>query len=224
MRYLRHAKWMTPTALALAASSVLAGQITLYEGGEFQGRSMPTSSDLSVVAAASSVIVNDGTWEVCTSAYYHGQCAQLPPGKYARIDATLNAPIVSARQLASAELPGGNAISRSAIVVNPAPLVDVPGRIVLFEYPNFAGTSVVIERGQARDLDWAAFNNPYHRATSIRVEAGSWRVCSRMMFEGECQILGPGEYPALTGSLFTGIASAQQVYRPEYGALKIYAR
>ena len=137
VRGLSHSKWIVPTALALAASSVFAGQITLYQGGEFQGRAMPTSSDVSVVAAASSVIVNDGTWEVCTSAYYHGQCAQLPPGKYARIDATLSAPIVSARQLGTSEPVAAVKIAPSTVVVAPAAVVANPqavidgGRIVL---------------------------------------------------------------------------------------------
>ena len=220
---------MAPAALALATSSALAGQITLYEGGEFQGRAMPTSSDLSVVAASSSAIVNDGTWEVCTSAYYRGQCAQLPPGKYARIDATLRAPVVSARQVTS-EPVAAVRIAPSTVTVAPATAVANPqvvagnGRIVLYEYPNFSGVSVAIERGQARDLDWANFANPNHRATSIRVEAGTWRVCSGLDFAGECRILGPGEYPLLPGALFTGIASAQQVFRPEYGALNVYTR
>ena len=83
---------------------------------------------------------------------------------------------------------------------------------------------MAIERGQARDLDWANFANPNHRATSVRVEAGTWRVCSGLDFAGECRILGPGESPQLPGTLFTGIASAQRVYRPEYGALTVYTR
>ncbi len=35
-----------------------------------------------------------------------------------------------------------------------------PGRITLYEYPNFAGPQVTIESGMAQSLDWANFNNP----------------------------------------------------------------
>jgi hypothetical protein len=93
-----------------------------------------------------------------------------------------------------------------------------PGRIVLYEYPNFGGARVTIDSGVARDLDWTNFSNASHHATSIKVESGTWKVCSQAAFQGECRVLGPGEYPALGGSLMTGIASAEPVVRPELGA------
>ncbi len=122
----------------------------------------------------------------------------------------------------------------TAIVVNEQPVaVAAPsivtvappaaGRAVLYEYPNFGGAGVVIDRGQAKDLDWANFAYG-HRATSVRVESGTWMFCAEMTFQGECRIFGPGEYPQLSGPLVAGISSAQQVRRPEYGALNVYRR
>ena len=109
--------------------------------------------------------------------------------------------------------------------VNVAPGSDFgPGRIVLFENPNFSGARVTLDRSIMPDLDWANFANAGHRATSSRVEAGTWRVCTEMSFQGECRIIGPGGYPYLSGTMYTGIASAEQVRRPELGALGVGTR
>jgi hypothetical protein len=96
-----------------------------------------------------------------------------------------------------------------------------PGRIVLYEYPNFGGAKVTIDSGIARDLDWTNFSNSSHHATSAKVESGTWKVCSQAAFQGECRVIGPGEYPALGASLLTGIASAEPVVRPELGAASL---
>jgi Beta/Gamma crystallin len=112
------------------------------------------------------------------------------------------------------------------VVVSPQAVVVAPstGRIVLYEFPNFGGVQAAVDRGQAKDLDWANFSNPSHRATSIRVEAGTWVVCTDIAFRGECRVLDPGDYPQLAGGLSVGVSSAQQVWRPEYGALTVYSR
>lgn len=94
-----------------------------------------------------------------------------------------------------------------------------PGRIVLYEYPNFAGPQVTIESGMAQNLDWANFNNPMHRAESARVESGTWKICSDRAFQGECRVVGPGDYATLSGALASGIASAEPVLKPQLGAL-----
>jgi hypothetical protein len=100
----------------------------------------------------------------------------------------------------------------------------VVGRAVLYEYPNFGGSRAVVDRGQAKDLDWTNFRNPNHRATSISIESGTWVICTDIGFQGECRMLGPGEYPELSGALAMGISSAQQVWRPEGVSLNVYTR
>ncbi len=244
-------------AIALAATSAFAGQITLYEGADFGGRYMIASSDVNYLnrkgfsSDASSVVVSSGVWEVCTDTYYRGTCAQLVPGNYPRLENAMRGRIVSARQLAAAApvvvaqpqvvasapvivtapaaTPAPVAVTPApSVVVTPAPVLTVAqpstGRIVLYEYPNFAGNGAAIDRGQAKDLEWAGFNNPSHRATSVRVESGTWVVCTQLGFQGDCSVLSPGEYPTLTGPLATGISSAHQVWQPEYGALTVYTR
>ena len=227
----RRSRWIAPAVLAVAATSVFAGQVTLYEGQDFQGRSIearvqvPALTRSAFDESAGSIVVDRGTWEVCTGAYYEGTCAQLPPGNYPRMQERLNGRILSAREVDDDALPPVSLAPPDVLIV-PAPSddFDVAGRIVLYENPNFSGNRVVVERGIAQDLDWANFVNSSHKATSIRVESGTWRVCSDIALQGECRILGPGEYPYLSGSLFTGVASAQEVYRPELGSVTVYHR
>lgn len=82
------------------------------------------------------------------------------------------------------------------------------GRVVLYQFPNFAGPSAVVDHGRAPDLDWAHFSYP---ATSLRVESGRWLACSHMGYQGDCMVFGPGDYPVLTGLLDQGVYSVRQV-------------
>jgi hypothetical protein len=184
-----------------------------------------------------------------TDAYFRGRCAELLPGNYPGIDITLSGRIASVRQVGYADRPArvasGPAVIPAPIVVvvNPPPTVPadarplvvtpssvvsaVPppiGRAILYEDPSFGGASVAVDRGEANDLDWAHFTNPAHRAASIRVESGTWQFCTELAFQGQCRVLGPGEYPSMPGGLAEGISSARQVGYPEYGALEVYRR
>jgi hypothetical protein len=314
--------------LALMAANASAGQITLYEGPSFRGSSMSTNDTLpnterSVFRdVASSVVVADGTWEVCTDAYFRGRCAQLTPGNYARLSRQLNGSVASVREvnyepepvrviinpdMQPAPIYSDRQIVTTAPIVDAAPVgprvilyehtprgtraVDlasnvedlesrgfenradaafisggvwrlcdgrlgrgqcadfspghyetlgtldgrvksayligavtdrvasappVPGgRAVLYQYPNFAGLAAVVDYDRAPDLDWANFTTP---ASSLRIESGTWLVCSNIGYQGECQVLEPGNYPILD----KGIYSARQVWRPEYGSVDRY--
>ena len=250
-----HSRLFVASALALAVANAFAGQITLYERPDLQGRSLVANDGIALVQGqgfgntASSIVVVDGIWQVCTDANFNGRCAELPPGSYPGIDATLNGRIASVRQIGYADRPRPEAIApqpypnpvaiapraypnpvaiapqpypnRVPSVVNP-PLVT--GRALLYEEPNFGGAWVAFDRGEANDLDWAHFTNPRHRAASIRVEAGTFLFCTDMAFQGECLVLGPGEYAQLPGPLVTGISSARPVGYPEYSAKDVYRR
>ncbi len=229
----RHSKWIVASALALAVTTAFAGQITLYERPDFQGRYVVANGGIPVVQGqgfgntASSIVVVDGIWEVCSDANFNGRCVQLAPGNYPGIDARLNGRIASVRPIGYADGPRPVAIAPQPYA-NPVPAVVNPplvtGRALLYELPNFGGAWVAFDRGEANDLDWAHFSNPLHRAVSIRVEAGTFLFCTDMAFQGECRVLGPGEYPQLPGPLITGISSARQVSYPEYGAKDVYRR
>ena len=234
---LRHSRWIVPTALALAVSSAWAGRITFYERPDFNGPSVVSTTPVEIVSrrglndTASSIVVSDGRWEVCTQEFFRGRCTALDPGSYPSMSVSLNGRVASARQIGYSEpLPVTIAPSPSAVVVEPpvyqgsrvAPLT--VARVYLYEDPNFSGQWVSMDRGEANDMDWAHFDNPMHRATSVRVESGNWLLCTDMAFQGNCRIFGPGEYPNLGVDMQPGIASARPVATPAYGAATVYRR
>ena len=157
--------------------------------------------------SAYAAFVSDGTWRLCDRERGRGRCSDLTPGRYESLGA-LEGRVKSAYLIASTP-------ERVATVATYP-----PGRAVLYQFPNFAGPSAVVEYGRAPDLDWAHFKQP---ASSLRVESGTWLVCSEMGYQGECRVLGPGEYPALTNVLNGGVYSARQVWRPEYGSITRYS-
>jgi hypothetical protein len=327
-------------ACALIATSATAGQVILYEGLGLYGRSMTTTDAIPVIESssfngvASSIVVRDGTWEVCTEPYFRGTCARLGPGNYSRLSDDLRGFVASVRQIGYSTpvarvapittytvtapivvspdstpvivnsapvvverqvivpgevIPAGARVTlyqhtgggwraieltqstsdlgtrnfansadaafvgsgiwrlcdrehgrgqcvdlrpgqytslgtldrrvRSAYLVSTTPeavatVRPIPnGRAIAYEYPNFAGHSAVIAEGRAPDLDWANFRMP---ANSLRIESGTWMVCSELGYQGECRVLGPGEYPTIPG--LVGVASARQIWQPDYVA------
>ncbi len=160
--------------------------------------------------SADAALVTGGVWRLCDGERGRGECIDLSPGQYVSLGAF-------------------DGKVRSAYLITPVPdhvatvaMVPAAGRAVLYELPNFRGARAVVEYGPAPDLDWARFRGP---ATSLRIESGSWLVCSDMGYRGDCRILDPGDYPVLTGLLDHGIVSARQVWRPEYGSLgRVVAR
>jgi hypothetical protein len=145
---------------------------------------------------ADAALVSGGVWRLCEGENGRGRCSDFSPGQYASLGAL-----------------DGKVRSAYLIALDPektARLVPVqPGRAVLYELPNFGGSQAVVEHGPAADLDWAHFRNP---AASVRIESGSWLVCSDLGYQGDCRVLEAGDYPVLTGSLGRGIASARQLW------------
>jgi hypothetical protein len=68
-----------------------AAEITLFEGPNFQGRSMTLRGEADNLDRTgfndrtSSIIVRDGVWEVCVDAYFQGGCTRLQPGEYPQL-------------------------------------------------------------------------------------------------------------------------------------------
>lgn len=274
---LTKSRWPVASLLAFAAGSALAGQVTMFEGPNFQGDGAWTQAAVANVRVTqlsdgvSSVVVNDGTWEACTEPYFRGHCAKLVPGSYSALSRDLNGMAMSMREIDSYTVgmlvltadPQPVAIrqvpliaSQAAIpvVISPAPVVvnssptpvvinavpvqvvttpqvvaaapqvittpqvvaAVPqvvatlptGRMVLYQFPNFAGPSAVVDAGRAPDLDWAHFSYP---ASSLRVESGRWLACSHIAYQGDCKVFGPGDYPVLNGLMDQGVYSVRQI-------------
>jgi hypothetical protein len=199
----------------LAVTTAWAGEIRLYERPDFRGPSLVTSSPLDTVArqglgdSASSIVVADGRWEVCTMEYFRGRCTELQPGSYPSLSVSLNGRIASVREIGySQPVPVTVAPSPPVVVAEPPPYPftrasrahDGRPRLLVRESELWRRW-VTMDRGEANDLDWAHFQNPTHRATSVRVESGNWLFCTDMAFQGSCRIFGPGEYANLGGDM-----------------------
>jgi len=187
--------------LALSAPVALAGEITLYEHRDFRGDSLtlhrgaPNLERSGLSDSASSLVVRDGVWEVCTDAYFRGSCAQLQPGEYRRLDGPLNDRISSVREIVA-----------TTAVVPPIVIASGEPRIVLFEAPGFGGSAFELTKTNGK-LDRLP---AYSGADAVIVYGGTWRLCSREYYRGECFDFVPGRYDSL-GSLTGRVKSAELV-------------
>ena len=146
---------------------------------------------------ADAAFVTGGVWRLCSGKFGRGECADYSPGQYPTLG-SLDRRVGSAYLISAAP-------DRYSTVT---PIAS--GRVVLFQFQNFGGPSVVVENGRAPDLDWANFRYP---AASMRVESGTWLMCPDIGYQGQCQVFDPGEYPVLGTPLERGIVSARQVWR-----------
>jgi hypothetical protein len=209
-RPLRH---MAATiAIAATTSSVIAGEITLFEDENFRGNSLRINSEVTSLDGTGmndrtqSAIVRDGVWEVCRDAYFSGGCIRLPPGRYPRMDGNFVRNISSAREVGAPGY-GGENPGPYQPAYGPA-ANDGGGQAVLYEGHDFEGRSFPLSHGVVRNLDRTGFND---RAGSLRVESGYWVFCSDANFEGECRTFGPGEYPNLPRELDRRISSGRLI-------------
>lgn len=75
-------------AIALALAAQASARVTFYEGEGFRGRAFTTSRSIDDFDRrgfndrASSVVVDQGTWEVCDNAGFAGRCRILRAGSY----------------------------------------------------------------------------------------------------------------------------------------------
>ena len=204
----REIGYASPPQVITSPPAVVAAEpgiprIVLYQHTGSRVRTVElnrTTRDLDRVGfedRADAVTVFGGLWRLCDREGGQGQCAEYAPGQYDHLG-VLDGRVRSVELVAAAR----------AAVAAPAP------RVVLYEFPDFAGRSIAIERAEAPNLEWQRFGN---RASSIRIEAGNWMFCTAPEFQGECRVLGPGEYPRLTWNLDRQISSARLVSNPYLG-------
>lgn len=187
--------------LALSVPAALAGEITLFEHRDFRGDSFTLhrgAANLDRIGfndSASSVIVRDGVWEVCSDAFFRGQCTQLQPGNYDRLGGGLNDRISSVREIVAAS------------AVAPSTVVTMTGaRIALFEHAGFTGRTIEFTKTNG---DIGRFT-PFRSPDAVIVYEGTWRLCTQEYYRGECWDFGPGRYDNL-GVLRGRVASAELV-------------
>ena len=201
---------MTAVAVALAVTSALAGEITLFEAPGFGGRSItlrqaaPNFDRGSFNDRASSMVIRSGYWEVCSDASFEGRCQRFGPGRYQSLGG-LSHSISSVREIGGSGPgypgPGGPGVG------GPGPGYGSGApRIQLFEVRNFGGRSVSLTSNVA-DFERIHFND---RAGAAIVRGGVWRLCSDARMRGNCREFPPGRYNDL-GSLGGKVSSAMIV-------------
>ena len=183
-----------PRALALAAI-VAAGHasaaITLFSHEDFHGKRVtlvqptPDFRDFNFNDRASSVVVEDEPWEVCTDIGFRNRCAILVPGNYPNLAAVGLGDQLSSARPAHREPP-----PPPPVVVAPPPPT---GDIVFYEHPGFHGRGL----GTSSEIDNLTRYGFNDRASSVIVFEGRWEVCEDRDFSGRCMILRPGRYPDL---------------------------
>jgi uncharacterized protein YcfJ len=76
----------------LVAATTAAAQVTLYSRDGFSGQQFTANGTvrnldrLGFNDRASSVVVNDGNWQVCEDANFNGRCVILQPGEYPTLE------------------------------------------------------------------------------------------------------------------------------------------
>jgi Beta/Gamma crystallin len=185
------------------AGSAMAADITLFENDNFDGRRFTANGSISDFGntgfndRASSVVVRNGTWQLCSEAYFRGRCVTLGEGSYASLTAMgLNDRVSSARDLSwdgggNGGWGGGGGGGAGG-----------GGRAVLYDGMSFAGGSFAVN-GPLANLDRTGFND---RAQSLIVFDGRWELCTDAGFAGRCIVYGPGRYGTL-GSLTNQVSS-----------------
>jgi Beta/Gamma crystallin len=190
MRSLRNAMIVLPLVVSAVAAS--ASDIWLYNGRDFTGafarisRSEPNIP----IAAARSLRIDSGTWEVCTGQNYTGECRRLSPGEYRDVVGRQGETVLSVRDVTYSEGAVGYA----------------PPRLQLFDGRDFRGRMTNLE---ANEPDFDQGINRIGSPASAIVTGGTWEVCTTFNYGGRCQALPPGQYNDLGAQLNYRIVSAR---------------
>lgn len=185
------------------------GAIELFGQPGFRGRNMALDRDAPTLEGsgfndrASSIVVTEGTWQLCSEPHYAGNCRNYAPGRYADLGygmakAVSSARLVRAHREAPAVQSGGYA--------PPGP-PDGAARVILFSGDNFRGDSLAVS-GANPSLGRTGFDDA---AASLVVEGGRWLFCSEPYFRGDCTTLGPGRHRLRDAGLHRAISSIRPV-------------
>ena len=195
-------------ASVVIAASAFGADLTLYADDDYQGRALGVVIDertlgvLNFDKRASSVVVENGAWILCTGEEYTGQCITLEPGRYASLQALgLDNAVTSVRRRDASNI--GVFKDATAPRANPANAAD----IVLYASKDYRGPSHIVDRSRA-DL---RVESMQAEASSAVIANGRWELCEDPEFRGPCVTLGPGKYPSLSNlGLQYGAASVRR--------------
>jgi hypothetical protein len=179
--------------------------IEMFSGRGYRGRSVTLDhnawnlNELRFNDRAASVVVREGTWELCSEGGFRGTCRVFEPGNYAELGPGLS------REISSARLVGSTPARRDyQATLTPPPAVRP--NVELFEGKNFDGSRFGVVR-DADNLDARGFND---RANSMIIHEGQWEMCSNAGFNGRCRVFGPGRYADL-GRMNSEISSVRRI-------------
>ncbi|NDP43628.1 MAG: beta/gamma crystallin family protein, partial [Aromatoleum sp.] len=184
-------KYMAVVAGFAAAGAAAAADITLFENDNYNGRRLRSTTSVSNLDnsgfndRASSVVIHNGQWQICSDAYFRGRCVTLGPGDYPSLRSMdLNDSVSSVRDLW--DHAGRN-----------PPVVGGGGgaNLILYDGYDLGGNSYPVG-GFIANLDGSGFND---RAQSMIVYDGTWELCEDSDFRGSCLVYGPGRYANLGG-------------------------
>jgi len=177
-------------------------RVQLFDALEFGGQPFAVDAAINNFAdvgfndRALSMIVRDGTWQVCEHAEFRGVCRTYRPGRYAELG-DLGWKISSIR-------PTGRGPAA------PAPPASVGGpqrgRVELFDGAQLDGRSFALDTAIGNFAEYG-YND---RAQSMIVRDGVWEACQNADYRGICQTFGPGRYVNL-GALAGRISSMRPV-------------
>ncbi len=80
----------------------------------------------------------------------------------------------------------------------------------VYKQPHFSGDELTLRR-DATNLAAAGFQD---QVSSIEVRSGRWQLCTQPNFQGDCVVIGRGDYPTLEQVLNHRIESVRQLPRP----------
>ena len=194
---------------ALLGSGAFAADLTLYANDDYQGRTLSVVIDerqlgvLNFDDRASSVVVQKGSWVLCTEEDFSGRCVTLDPGRYASLQALgLNDEITSVRRrdlVSLGEFKGADKIAQTA--------ASNATDIMLYASDDYGGASHSVDQLHA-DLP---IETAQGKAASVVIAGGEWELCGDTYFRGQCVTLGPGKYPSLKSyGLMRGASSVRR--------------
>jgi hypothetical protein len=206
-------------AAAFLSTAANAADLLLYADDDYQGRQLAVVIDerdlgvLNFEKRASSMVVENGTWVLCSGDDYTGECITLAPGRYASLRALgLDDAVTSVRRRDPVSLGTFGNIEPSE---RPATVARTDARsaadIVLYAAHEYAGASQPLDESQS-DLHADALQG---KATSTVIAAGTWELCQDTFYRGQCVTLGPGKYPSLEElGLTHGVGSVRRTVDP----------
>ena len=192
---------------AIASAQEPQGQAIVFERPDFQGRSLTLRDDtgnLSLLGfndRAASLYVLDGTWELCTDAWFRGSCRIYGPGQYRNLGE-------QARRVSSGRIVGHSPSIGHAMRPGEGRWQDVGrGDVSVFDAREFRGFLTTLSE-PVRDFQRLGIND---RVASIIVNRGTWEFCTHANFRGDCHVYGPGEYRSLPSGRDDAYSSARPV-------------